>query len=206
MILQFKATHRYARTAPRKARRIVDLIRDRSANDALSDLRNDNHRAARLIEKVLASAVSNALQNPEVKASRLTVTKAVVDEGPLLFGRMRFRPGPMGRAMPFRRRTCHIHVHVGDPQVAGVEPVAPAKAAKPATEKPSETKADAADKGASPEKAAKKAPAKKAAAKKAPAKKAAAKKAPAKKAPAKKAAAKKAPAKKKPAPKKEEDE
>ena len=56
-------------------------------------------------------------QNPSVKASRLVVTQAWVNGGPLLQGRLRFRPGPMGRAMPIRRRTCHIHVVVADPTV-----------------------------------------------------------------------------------------
>lgn len=114
---QFSACHRYAGIADRKARRVVDLIRGRKVNQALADLEHDRHRAAPMIRKVLASAVANALQNPAVRASRLVVSQAFVNGGPLLQGRMRFRPGPMGRAMPFRRRTCHIHVHVTDPDV-----------------------------------------------------------------------------------------
>lgn len=117
MLVEFKAAHRYARMAPRKVRKVIDLIRGQTANAALDTLRNDRHRAARHIEKVLASAVANALQDPRVKASRLVVSKAYVNEGPLLMGRLRFRPGPMGRAMPFRRRTCHIHVVLTDPTV-----------------------------------------------------------------------------------------
>jgi len=118
MTLEFKATHRYARTAARKPRRVIDLIRGCPVNQALDLLRNDRHRAAADIRKVLAAAVANAMQNPAVKANRLVVSRAFVNEGPLLQGRMRFRPGPMGRAMPFRRRTCHIHVCVADPQAA----------------------------------------------------------------------------------------
>lgn len=116
MTLEFKATHRYARMAARKPRRVIDLIRGCSVNQALDLLRNDRHRSAVDIRKALASAVANAMQNPTVKANRLVVSKAYVNEGPLLQRRMRFRPGPMGRAMPFRRRTCHIHVFVADPQ------------------------------------------------------------------------------------------
>lgn len=116
MALEFKATHRYARMAARKPRRVIDLIRGCQVNQALDLLRNDRHRAAISIRKVLASAVANAMQDPAVKANRLVVSKVFINEGPLLQGRMRFRPGPMGRAMPFRRRTCHIHVFVADPQ------------------------------------------------------------------------------------------
>ena len=115
--IEFRAAHRHARIAPRKARLIVDMIRGRTANQALALLQNDKHRAAPMLRKVVASAVANALQHPEVKASRLVVSQAYVNGGPLLQGRMRFRPGPMGRAMPFRRRTCHLHVHLTDPSV-----------------------------------------------------------------------------------------
>lgn len=117
--LTFKATHRYARIAPRKAQLIMDMVRGMPAGDALDVLRNDNHRASAMIYKVLASAVANALQDDDVRPNRLIVSTAVVQGGPLLFGRLRFRPASMGRAMPFRRRTCHLHIQVNDPQVAG---------------------------------------------------------------------------------------
>ncbi len=120
MTAEFRATHRYARLAPRKAEGLMNLIRGRAAGEALDQLRNDKHRAAAMIQKVLASAVANALQNPDVRPNRLVVSKASVGAGPLLQGRMRYRPGPMGRAMPFRRRTCHLSVHVADPGVSGV--------------------------------------------------------------------------------------
>jgi large subunit ribosomal protein L22 len=175
---QFSACHRYAGIADRKARRIVDLIRGRKVNQALADLEHDRHRAAPMIRKVLASAVANALQNPAVRASRLVVSAAFVNGGPLLQGRMRFRPGPMGRAMPFRRRTCHIHVHVTDPDVmAEARELADEPMSVPETEAGTEA-----------------APKKKAAAKKATAKSAGAKASP-KKASTKKPAAKKAPKK-----------
>jgi large subunit ribosomal protein L22 len=183
----------------RKARLVVDLIRGRTVNQALDTLTNDNHRASFYVRKVLASAVANALQNPGVRASRLVVSRAYVNEGPLLQGRMRWRPGPMGRAMPFRRRTCHIHIEVQDPDVkpAAVEPPAevetgPAakKPAKKAEEKATEKTAEKTAEETAEKKAAKAAPAKKEPAKKAPVKKAPAKKGPAKKATEEKAAAK----------------
>lgn len=117
----FRATHRYARIAPRKAQLIMDMIRGMPAGAALDALRNDNHRASAMIYKVLASAVSNAMQNPDVRPNRLYVSHAVAQGGPLLFGRIRFRPASMGRAAPFRRRTTHLQVHVTDPALAGGE-------------------------------------------------------------------------------------
>ena len=170
--MQFKAAHRYARMGPRKARLVVDLIRGRTANQALDTLANDNHRASFYIRKVLASAVANALQNPEVRASRLVVSRAYVNEGPLLQGRMRWRPGPMGRAMPFRRRTCHIHIYVQDPKVEApiAEPETPVAAPEPAkesaTDKPA-TKKMATAKEEPAKETRKKAPAKKTTAKQA---------------------------------------
>lgn len=115
MSVEFKACHRYARMSARKARLVVDLIRGQTVNRALDDLTHDQHRASRFIRKVLASAVANALQDPAVRASRLVVNRAYVNGGPLLLGRLRYRPGPMGRAMPIRKRTCHIHLTVTDP-------------------------------------------------------------------------------------------
>lgn len=124
MSFEVRAVHRGARMGVYKARRILALIRGRSVNAALDELRHDQHRASRAIYKVLASAVANALQNPSVRANRLVVARTFAQDGPLLPGGMRVRPGPQGRAMPIKRRTCHIHVHVADPQAEGV--VAPA--------------------------------------------------------------------------------
>jgi large subunit ribosomal protein L22 len=116
---EVRAVHRGARMGAYKARRILALIRGRSVNAALDELRHDQHRASRAIYNVLASAVANALQNPAVRANRLVVARTFAQDGPLLPGGMRVRPGPQGRAMPIKRRTCHIHVHVADPHVAG---------------------------------------------------------------------------------------
>ena len=118
MTATFRATHRHAHLAPRKALGVMTSIRGLPAGEALDRLSHDKKRAAAMVEKVLASAVANALQHPDVRPNRLVVSHATVGNGPLLMGRLRFRPGPMGRAMPFRRRTCHLQVHVSDPQVA----------------------------------------------------------------------------------------
>lgn len=116
MSFETRAVHRHARMGVYKARRVLALIRGRSVNQALDDLRHDRHRAARVVYKVLASAVANALQNPTVRANRLVIAKTFAQDGPMLPGGFRFRPGPQGRAMPIKRRTCHIHIHVADPK------------------------------------------------------------------------------------------
>lgn len=127
MSFEVRAVHRGARMGAYKARRILALIRGRSVNAALDELRHTRHRAARAVYKVLASAVANALQNPAVRPNRLVVSRTFAQDGPLLPGGMRVRPGPQGRAMPIKRRTCHIHVHVADPQVAAASGAAAAE-------------------------------------------------------------------------------
>lgn len=119
MSFEVRAVHRGARMGVYKARLILALIRGRSVNAALDELRHDQHRASRDIYKVLASAVANALQNPSVRANRLVISRTFAQDGPPLPGGMRVRPGPQGRAMPIKRRTCHIHIHVADPQAEG---------------------------------------------------------------------------------------
>ncbi|MCA8974323.1 MAG: 50S ribosomal protein L22 [Planctomycetes bacterium] len=121
MSFEVRAVHRRARMSAYKARRVLALIRGRSVNAALDDLRHDRHLAARAIYKVLASAVANALQNPSVRANRLVVAQTFAQDGPPLPGGSRLRPGPQGRAMPIKRRTCHIHVHVADPEAQGTQ-------------------------------------------------------------------------------------
>lgn len=121
MSYEVRAVHRGATMGVYKVRRVLELIRGRTANQALDDLRHDRHRASRYVFKVLASAVANAVQNPSVRGNRLVVSRTWAQDGPMLPGGHRWRPGPQGRAMPVRKRTCHIHVYVADPQA---EPVA----------------------------------------------------------------------------------
>jgi large subunit ribosomal protein L22 len=108
----FTARHRYARMAARKARLVADLIRGLSVNRALEELEFSPRRAAAYYLKVLRSAIANASQDASVDVNRLVVTDCRADDGPLLNDRMRWRPGPQGRAMPFRKRTSHLTVVV----------------------------------------------------------------------------------------------
>ena len=111
---QFKAIHRHARITARKARLIADQIRGRSVNDALELLEFAPQRAAFFYKRLVKSAAANASQDETVNVNQLVITDCRADDGPLLQGRLRWRPGPQGRAMPFRKRTSHLTVRVAE--------------------------------------------------------------------------------------------
>ena len=108
----YVAKHRYARLTARKARLAADMIRGMDVNLAMDILQFSPRRASAFYLKVLKSAVANASQDENVNVNRLFVSEVRADDGPLLNNRMRFRPGPQGRAMPFRKRTSHLTVVV----------------------------------------------------------------------------------------------
>ena len=103
--MEAKATARYVRITPQKARRAVELIRGRQVDEARRILRFSPLGAAKTIEKALNSAVANAEQKPGVAPQNLVVERAWVDEGPTL---KRFRPRAYGRATTVFKRTSHI--------------------------------------------------------------------------------------------------
>src|SRR5271170_6065507 len=110
--METKAEARYMRISPQKARLVVNLIRGRKANDALITLRSVNKRIAPAVEKVLHSAIANAVnKNEDVDVDDLIVSEAYVNEGPR---QRRVRPAPMGRAYLYQRRSAHIIVKVAD--------------------------------------------------------------------------------------------
>lgn len=118
---EFVAKHRFARLTARKARLVADLIRGRSVNEALEMLEFAPQRGAVFFLKVVKSAVANASLDENVNINRLVISESRADDGPLLNGRLRFRPGPQGRAMPFQKRLSHITVKVREE----VEPTEP---------------------------------------------------------------------------------
>ena len=67
-------------------------------------------RAASFYLKVLGSAMANAAQNEDVNLNRLYIADSRADEGPMLNNRLRWRPGPQGRAMPYANKTSHLTV------------------------------------------------------------------------------------------------
>ena len=94
-----------------KIRLVVDEIRGKDVDDAQALLRFSSKRAAYFIDRVLRSAVANADQEGDVDLEDLYVAEAKVDEGSTR-SRKRWRPGPHGRAMRYKKRTCHITVVV----------------------------------------------------------------------------------------------
>jgi large subunit ribosomal protein L22 len=105
--MPYQATHRFARISARKVRPLADLIRGKYADEALDILRYQPHRGARLLEKVLKSALGNAesqrVQNPE----GLVVTDARIDGGPMF---KRIRPRARGMAFMIKKRMSHIRI------------------------------------------------------------------------------------------------
>src|SRR5689334_9949743 len=99
----------YVRVTPMKARRVVDLIRNLPAQQALSVLEFSPQAASDPVRKVLASAIANAEHNFSLDPETLIVSRAYVDEGPTL---KRFRPRAQGRAYRINKRTSHITIEV----------------------------------------------------------------------------------------------
>ena len=112
--MAFTAIHKYARISARKVRPLTDLVRGKFADEALDLLKYQPHRGARMLEKVLRSAVGNA-QDPDqnkgqsINPERLVVTEARVDGGPMF---KRIRPRARGMAFGILRRTAHIRIEL----------------------------------------------------------------------------------------------
>jgi ribosomal protein L22 len=102
-----RASAKYVRCAPRKARLVVDHIRGRPVEQARALLMNTPRAASRDVLKLLDSAIANAENNHELVADELVVRQAVVDEGPTL---KRYRPRALGRATRIRKRTSHMTI------------------------------------------------------------------------------------------------
>ncbi len=106
------AKARFVKVPPRKARYIADLIRGKTVNQALAVLLTVPRNSSRIIEKILDSAVANAIHKSEgerLDVDELVVTNVIVNEGPTI---MRWRPRARGRATKIRHRTSHITVTV----------------------------------------------------------------------------------------------
>ncbi|HKW55940.1 MAG TPA: 50S ribosomal protein L22 [Candidatus Acidoferrum sp.] len=124
--IEAHALARHVRMSPQKARLVMDLIRGQKAQDALQTLRYTPKRAAKHIEKVLRSAISNAEFKAEEAGSpldvdELYVSQCFVNEGPRW---KRLRPAPMGRAFRYQKRTAHLWVRVSEHHTAAAERVA----------------------------------------------------------------------------------
>lgn len=105
---QWTARHRFARISPFKARPVIDMIRNRPVNEALTVLEFSKQRAAVLIGQVLKSAMANA-DEAEADVRKLIVSEARIDGGPYY---RRWQPKDRGRAHPIAKQTSHIIVVV----------------------------------------------------------------------------------------------
>ena len=126
--MEAKAINRYVGTSPRKMRLVVDLIRGKGVEEALSILHFVPKHAAKTAEKVLRSAISNYQNKDEagrVDTATLYVKTVFVDGGPMA---KRVLPAPMGRAFRIRKRSNHITLVVA--QREGIKPEAKKPAAR----------------------------------------------------------------------------
>lgn len=105
--MESRAAAKYIRVSPRKARLVMDQIRGKSVEEALNALSFSPKKAARILRKLIGSAIANAEQNSKVNVDNLYIRRVFADEGPTL---KRFRPRAMGRATRIRKRTCHLTV------------------------------------------------------------------------------------------------
>lgn len=135
---EFRAEARFQRVSPQKARLVLDLIKGRGVEEALTTAQFTKKRIAPVIHKLLTSAVDNAKyiageQGLDLDVDNLFVKTALANEGPRM---KRIRPAPMGRAFRYQRRLTHIVLAVAERGVkAGlvtkVDSPAEAPAAKP---------------------------------------------------------------------------
>ena len=102
-----RASSRYVRVAPRKARLVADQVRGLHIDKARALLQFSPRGAAQDIRKLIDSAAANAENNHELIADEMRVAEITVDEGPTL---KRYRPRALGRATPIHKRTSHIAV------------------------------------------------------------------------------------------------
>ncbi len=112
--MEAKAKARWIRMSPYKVRHAAELIRGKGVHDALNILHFSDVAASRPLEKLLQSAVANFMNMedaPKAGPEDLYIKTLTVDGGSML---KRYRPGAMGRAMPVRKRTCHINIVVED--------------------------------------------------------------------------------------------
>ena len=116
--MEYRAVHRYADMSPRKIRPFAALIRGRAADEALELLKYLPNKSARLLEKVVKSALGNAEDRGARAIEDLVVLESRVDGGPIM---KRIMPRARGTAYPIKRRCAHIHVVLWDGEEAAAE-------------------------------------------------------------------------------------
>jgi large subunit ribosomal protein L22 len=105
--MEARAVAKYIRVSPRKVRLVMDELRGKKVEEALNALTFAPQKSARLVKKLINSAVANAGENSQIDVDTLYIKRLYADEGPTL---KRFRPRAMGRASRIRKRTSHLTV------------------------------------------------------------------------------------------------
>jgi large subunit ribosomal protein L22 len=106
-----RATAKFVRVSPRKARLVADLVRGKSVQEARAILAFATRDAAVPVRKVLESAAANADNNHGMRSDELVLAHVTVDPGPTI---KRFRPRAQGRATPILKRTSHITIGLAE--------------------------------------------------------------------------------------------
>ena len=109
--MQTSAILRSVRLSPQKGRLVADQVRGLAVDKALNILKFSPKKGARIIQKVVESAIANAEHNDGADIDELKITRILVEQGPVF---KRFRPRAKGRASKILKPTCHIFVTVGD--------------------------------------------------------------------------------------------
>jgi len=103
--MEARATLKYARISSRKVKIVLDLIRNKPVGVAMGILKNTPKAASEYLEKLLASAIANAVNNHNMDVNELYISECFATQGPTL---KRVRPRAQGRAFRILKRTSHI--------------------------------------------------------------------------------------------------
>ena len=113
--MQTQAVLKFVRLSPQKARLVADLVRGKKVDEALNILKFSNKKAAKVLKKVLDSAIANAENNAGADVDELKVKEIFIDEGPVM---KRIMPRAKGSADRIKKRTSHVTIRVSDEQKA----------------------------------------------------------------------------------------
>jgi len=111
--MQTQSVLKFVRLSPQKARLVADLVRGKKVDEALNILKFSNKKAAKILKKVLDSAIANAENNNGADVDELKVKEIFIDEGPTM---KRTMPRAKGSADRIKKRTSHVTIRVSDEQ------------------------------------------------------------------------------------------
>ena len=109
--MEIKATSKYMRISPKKAREVARILPGRTAGEGVELLKFIPRKAARMLDKTLRSAMAIAENNANLSAEELIIRDAIVEQGPAL---RRFRPCARGSAHPYKKRMSHFRIVLTD--------------------------------------------------------------------------------------------